>query len=102
MPAKFGHADGGPIGARAVLSPDGRMLIGGGRAGVVAIDTGNLSVAWRAADGGAVRSLAMTRNGAALFTLFGSGRIEAFGTTDGTRLGDLEGADYDRLIAITG
>jgi len=100
--AKFGHADAGPVGRRAIISPDGRTLIAGGGGGVVAIDTGDLSVDWRVAGDGAVRSLALTRDGSALFALFESGRISAFVPGDGSSLGELEGADYDRLVAITG
>jgi hypothetical protein len=100
--AKFGHAEAGSVGRRAVLSQNGRTLLAGGRTGIVAIDTGDLSVRWRASDGGAIRTLALTRDGSALFALFGSGRIAAFDPADGSALGELEGADYDRLVAIQG
>ena len=100
--AKFGHEDAGPLGRRAVVSQSGDSIIAGGRDGLVAVRSKDLSVAWRGLVGEAVRSIALTADGATAFALLGSGRIVAVSTSDGTTLGTVPGGGYDRLLAITG
>jgi hypothetical protein len=100
--AKFGHEDSGAVGRRAVVTPDGSMIIAGGRDGIVAVSSRDLSIAWRALPGAAVRALALTRDGSSLFALLGTGRIAALSAADGASRGTLPGEGYDRLIATSG
>ncbi|HEV8546013.1 MAG TPA: hypothetical protein VGQ64_06945 [Candidatus Limnocylindrales bacterium] len=99
--AKFGHSEGGPIGRRVVVSADGRMAYAAGAEGIVAIKTGDLSVAARYPSDSAVKALGLTPDGATLFALLGDGgRIVAFDTTTGKVVGEVAGSGYDRLLAV--
>ena len=100
--AKFGHEAGGPVGRRAVVTPTGGTLVAGGRDGLVAIRTKDLSVAWQALRGQAIRGVALTTDGSTVYALLGSGRIVAIGTTDGSLLGEVPGSGFDRLVAVMG
>jgi hypothetical protein len=100
--AKFGHEAAGPLGRRAVVTQDGETILAGGRDGLVAVRTKDLTVAWRALAGEKVASIALTADGNTAFVLLGSGRIVAVATTDGSAQGAVPGEGYDRLVAITG
>ena len=100
--AKFGHEDAGPLGRRAVVTQDGATILAGGRDGLVAVRSKDLSVAWRSLAGEKVASIALTADAATAFVLLGSGRIVAVRTGDGSVAGTVPGDGYDRLVAITG
>ena len=100
--AKFGHEAAGPLGRRAVVTQDGATILAGGRDGLVAIRSKDLSVTWRSLRGEKVASIALTADGASAFVLLGSGRIVAVRTGDGSVRGTVPGEGYDRLVAITG
>ena len=100
--AKFGHEDAGPLGRRAVVTQDGATILAGGRDGLVAVRSKDLSVAWRGLAGEQVASIALTADAATAFVLLGSGRIVAVRTSDGSLQGTVPGDGYDRLVAITG
>ena len=100
--AKFGHEAAGPLGRRAVVTQDAETILAGGRDGIVAIRSKDLSVAWRTLAGEKVASIALTADGASAFVLLGSGRIVAVRTNDGSVQGTVPGEGYDRLVAITG
>src|SRR6185436_13954483 len=85
--AKFGHEDAGPLGRRAVVTQDGATILAGGRDGLVAVRSKDLSVAWRSLAGEKVASIALTADAATAFVLLGSGRIVAVRTGDGSVAG---------------
>jgi hypothetical protein len=98
--AKFGHGQVGAVGRRAVATSAGGTIVAGGRDGLVAIATKDLSVEWRALPGEAVTSVGLSPDGSTVFALLGSGRILAVSSTDGSSLGAVPGEGYDRLLAV--
>ncbi len=100
--AKFGHVPAGPFGRRAAVTPSGGTIVAGGRDGLVAVRSKDLSLAWRALDGESIRAVGMISDGSATYALTGSGRIVALSTVDGSVLGDVPGGGFDRLVAVMG
>jgi len=98
--AKFGHGQVGAVGRRAVATSAGGTIVAGGRDGLVAIATKDLSVEWRALPGEAVTSVGLSPDGSTVFALLGTGRIVAVSSTDGSSLGAVPGEGYDRLLAV--
>jgi len=100
--AKFGHDSGGSIGSRAVVTPDGAMLVAGGRDGLAGIATKDLATEWHALSGAAVRSLAMSPDGQIAFALLSTGKVTAVSVKDGSVIGDVGSGGYDRLLGVAG
>ena len=100
--AKFGNEPGGPLGRRAAVTPNGDTIVAGGRDGLVGVTAKDLSVAWRALPGEAIRGVGLAQRGTTAYVLLGSGRIVAVSTVDGSILGSVPGDDYDRLVAVLG
>jgi DNA-binding beta-propeller fold protein YncE len=99
--AKFGHDPAGPIGRRLVVAPDGSTAYAAGADGIVAIDLQTLSVVRHDLGGSRVVALGLTPDGSTLFALVADGgRIVALDATTGRSLGSVEGAGYDRLLAV--
>jgi DNA-binding beta-propeller fold protein YncE len=98
--AKFGHGQAGAVGRRAVVTPDGGTIVAGGRDGLVAIATRDLSVEWRALAGEAVTGVGLSPDGSTVYVLLGSGRIVVVSSTDGSSLGVVPGEGFDRLLAV--
>jgi hypothetical protein len=100
--AKFGNEPGGPLGRRAAVTPDGGTIVAGGRDGLLGVAAKDLSVAWRALPGEAIRGVGLAQHGPTAYVLLGSGRIVAVSTVDGSVLGSVPGTGYDRLVAVLG
>ncbi len=100
--AKFGNEPGGPLGRRAAVTPNGDTIVAGGRDGLVGVTAKDLSVAWRALPGEAIRGVGLGQRGATAFVLLASGRIVPVSAVDGSILGSVPGDDYDRLVAVLG
>jgi hypothetical protein len=100
--AKFGNEPGGPLGRRAAVTPNGDTIVAGGRDGVVGVAAKDLSVAWRALPGEAIRGVGLAQHGTTAYVLLASGRIVAISAADGSILGSVPGDDYDRLVAVLG
>jgi hypothetical protein len=99
--AKFGHAEGGPVGRRTVVAPDGRTAYAAGPDGIVAVRTSDLAVRTRMLEGSSVEALGLTPDGRALFALLRSGgRIVALDPTSGAVIGQVAGEGFDRLLAV--
>jgi hypothetical protein len=98
--AKFGHQDSGPVGRRAVVSPDGASLYAAGSGGIVRLETGRLTVTETLLPGTAVEGLALTPDGSTLYALLGTGRIVKLDAATGEVLGEVDGEGYDRLVAV--
>ena len=99
--AKFGHQEGGPVGRRAVVSPDGSTLFAAGAGGIVRIDTADLAVAGQFLDGAAIDALALTPDGSFLYALLhADGRIVKLDAASGQTVGQVPGDGFDRLVAI--
>jgi hypothetical protein len=100
--AQFGNEPGGPLGRRAAVTPNGDTIVAGGRDGLVGVAVKDLSVAWRALPGEAIRGVGLAQRGTTAYVLLASGRIVAVSTADGSVLGSVPGDDYDRLVAVLG
>jgi hypothetical protein len=99
--AKFGHSDLGPVGRRVVVGPSGEMLFAAGADGVVAVRTGDLSVARHDLIGSRVDALGLSPDGTTLFVLLhDGGRIAALDAATGAVLGVVPGGGFDRLLAV--
>ncbi|HEX5149354.1 MAG TPA: hypothetical protein VFW02_09755 [Candidatus Limnocylindrales bacterium] len=99
--AKFGHQDAGPVGRRAVVSPDGSSLYAAGAGGIVRLETERLTVTRTLLTGAAVDALALTPDGSTLYALLGAdGRIVKLDAASGEVLGQVPGAGFDRLVAV--
>jgi len=98
--AKFGHQESGPVGRRVVVSPDGASLFAAGSGGIVRLETERLTSTGTILPGSAVDGLALTPDGSTLFALRGDGRIARLDAATGQLLGEVEGDDYDRLVAV--
>jgi hypothetical protein len=99
--AKFGHQDGGSVGRRVVVSPDGRTVYAAGSAGIMTIDATQLKDARRLLDGTAVAGLGLSPDGDTLFALDGdSGAIVVLDTASGALIGRVPGNGFDRLLAV--
>jgi hypothetical protein len=99
--AKFGHQDGGAVGRRAVVSPDGATLYAAGAGGIVRVATDRLTAAEPLLEGVAVEALALTPDGASLYALLATdGRIVRIDTATGQIVGEVPGDGYDRLVAV--
>ena len=98
--AKFGHQETGPAGRRVAVSTDGSTLFAAGAGGIVALETGRLTVAGRYLEGTAVDALALTRDGTTLFALTHDGHILRLDLATGSIAGQVPGEGYDRLVAI--
>jgi hypothetical protein len=98
--AKFGHAEGGPVGRRVVIAPDGGTVYAAGSSGIVVMGTSRLSESRRILDGVAIGGLGLSADGATLFALETSGRITAVDAATGDVIGQVPGDTYDRLLAV--
>lgn len=98
--AKFGHQKGGPVGRRVVVSPDGTSLFAAGSGGIVRLETHRLTATATILQGASVDGLALTLDGSTLYALLGDGRIARLDAATGQLLGEVEGHDYDRLVAV--
>jgi hypothetical protein len=99
--AKFGHQEGGPVGRRAVVSPDGSTVFAAGAGGIVRLETERLTHTGTLLDGVAVEALALTPDGSSLYALLGAdGRIVELDPVSGDVLGEVAEAGFDRLVAI--
>lgn len=99
--AKFGHIDGGPVGRRVVLAPNGRTIYAAGAGGIVAIETDRLTESGRFLAGQAVDALGVTPDGSTLYALVRQGgRIVKIDATAGRIVGDVPGGGYDRLVGV--
>jgi DNA-binding beta-propeller fold protein YncE len=99
--AKFGHQEGGPVGRRVVVSPDGSTLFAAGAGGVVRLEAGALTVTGSFLEGAAVSGLGLTPDGSTLYALLGAdGRIVRVDTATGDLVGEVQGDGYDRLVAV--
>jgi DNA-binding beta-propeller fold protein YncE len=99
--AKFGHDAIGPVGRRALVSPDGRTLFAAGAGGVVSIDTKDLERTDTFLDGSAIDALALTPDGSTLYALVHeTGSIVRIDAASGDVTGQVPGDGYDRLLAI--
>lgn len=84
-----------------MLSPDGALLFGAGRDGLLTIRTSDLSVARRDLAGTRIDALGLTPDGATLFALVrDGGRIVAVDAATGRSLGTVPGSGYDQLLAV--
>jgi hypothetical protein len=99
--AKFGHIEGGPVGRRVVLAPDGETAYAAGAGGITAVRTRDLTVADRYLEGRPVSGLGMTPDGSAIFALLtDGGRIVELIASTGEIIGEVPAAGYDRLVAV--
>ena len=99
--AKFGHQDGGPVGRRVVVTPDGSTIYAAGAGGIVRIKADDLTLIGHVLEGAAVDALAMTPDGSFLYALLpGQGRIARIELASGQITGYVPGDDFDRLVAI--
>jgi hypothetical protein len=99
--AKFGHTEGGPVGRRTVVAPDGRTAYVAGANGVLAINTIDLAVTARLLEGSSVDALGVTPDGRAIFALLHDrGRIVALDPVTGAIFGEVPGGGFDRLLAV--
>lgn len=99
--AKFGHQDGGPVGRRVVVSPDGSTVFAAGAGGIVRLETDRLTAAGTLLPGAAVDALALTPDGSTLYALLRTdGRIVKVDAASGEVLGEVADAGFDRLVAI--
>ena len=97
--AKFGHGDVGPVGRRAVVSPDGSFLFVASGAGLSTIRTRDLTTA-RVDPIGPLEGVAISPDGTTVFALTHDGTIVAINAPTGVRLGTVPGSGYDRLLAV--
>lgn len=99
--AKFGHQEGGPVGRRVVVSPDGSTVFAAGAGGIVRLETKRLTATGTLLPGAAVDALALTTDGSTLYALLGAdGRIVKLDAASGELLGEVASAGFDRLVAI--
>lgn len=99
--AKFGHQDGGPVGRRVVVTPDGSTIYAAGAGGIVRIKADDLTLIGHVLEGAAVDALAMTPDGSSLYALLpGQGRIARIDLASAQIAGYVPGDDFDRLVAI--
>lgn len=97
---KFGHEEGGPVGRRAVVAPDGRTVYAAGTGGILAIDATTLTVTGRFLTGMTVETLAVTPDGGSLYALLADGHIVKLDAAMGALLATVPGDGYDRLVAV--
>ena len=89
------------LGRRVVVAPSGGMLFAAGADGVVAVRTGDLSVARHDLIGSRVDALGLSPDGTTLFVLLhDGGRIAALDAATGAVLGFVPGGGFDRLLAV--
>jgi hypothetical protein len=98
--AKYLHGGSGPVGRRVVLAPDGRMIYAAGVAGILVIDTDDLTLAHRFLDGTSVAGLGLTPDGQTLVALDGEGRIQLLDAGSGAIVGRVPSGGFDRLLAV--
>jgi DNA-binding beta-propeller fold protein YncE len=100
--AKFGHVEGGSVGRRVVVSPDGSAVFAVGSDGVLRL-AHDLSVEATLLPSMTVSSIGLLPDGRTLFALLGGdggGRVVAIDAATGAPVGDLPGNGYDRLVAV--
>jgi hypothetical protein len=97
--AKFGHQDGGPVGRRVVVAPDGHTIFAAGSTGILAINAARLTEARRFLDGTAVGALGLSPDGRTLFALDGGG-IVVLDAASGAVVGRVPADGFDRLLAV--
>jgi hypothetical protein len=98
--AKFGHIEGGPVGRRVVVAPDGRTLHAAGSDGIVAIDTARLAGSARFLGGTGVSSLGIMPDGRTLYAMESTGGVVALDTASGEIVGRVPAEGFDRLLAV--
>jgi hypothetical protein len=99
--AKFGHQEGGPVGRRLVVSPDGSSLFAAGPGGIVRLESERLTATATMLSGEAVDALALTPDGSTLYALLrADGRIVRLDAASGEFLGEVKDKGFDRLVAI--
>ena len=98
--AKYLHGGSGPVGRRVVVAPDGATIYAAGSAGILVIDTENLTVAHRFLDGTSVAGLGLTPDGQTLVALDGEGTIQLLDAGSGAIVGRVPTDGYDRLLAV--
>ena len=99
--AKFGHGDSGPVGRRAVVSPDGSDAVRRGPGRDRPPRDGAPDRDRDAARRVAVEALALTPDGSTLYALLATdGRIVKLDAVSGSVLGEVPGDGFDRLVAV--
>jgi len=98
--AKFGHSELGPVGRRAVVSPDGATLFAAGANGIAVIGTRELTSIRTDVAGVRVDSVGLTPDGRTLFALTAAGTIRIIDAGSGRDLGAVPGAAADRIVAV--
>lgn len=99
--AKFGHQEGGPVGRRVVVSPDGSTIFAAGSGGIVRLEADRLTVTATLLEGASVGALALTPDGATIYALLqADGRIVKVDVASGEIVGSVPGDGFDRLVAI--
>ena len=98
--AKYLHGGSGPVGRRVVVAPDGTTIYAAGSAGILVIDTENLTVAHRFLDGTSVAGLGLTPDGQTLVALDGEGTIQLLDAGSGAIVGSVPEDGFDRLLAV--
>lgn len=83
-----------------MVSPDGASLYAAGSGGIVRLETDRLTASATILRGASVDGLALTPDGSTLYALLGDGRIARLDAATGQVLGEVEGNDYDRLVAV--
>jgi hypothetical protein len=97
--AKFGHADGGPVGRRVIATTTGQTVFAAGPDGVLRLAR-DLTVEGRLLPGVRIESIGLVPDGRTLFALRADGAIVAVDTESGALVGELPAGGYDRLAAV--
>jgi hypothetical protein len=97
--AKFGHADGGPVGRRVIATTTGQTVYAAGPDGVLRLGR-DLTVEGRLLPGVRIESIGLVPDGRTLFALRADGAIVAVDTESGALVGELPAGGYDRLAAV--
>jgi hypothetical protein len=100
--AKFETMTSERIGRRVALGPTGSTILAGGRDGLVAVSTDDLSLAWRTTTAAPVNGLAITPDGRTAFALLEDGTVTAVSMADGSMAASVPVAGFDRLLGLLG